>query len=118
MVSQKYHSGQPIPPTDTEVSKGATIRNRYNQVPHLTQDTNGKVINSQLLTVRHHKREPIGQPFPSSDHKAHINRRAQRHSKHKTDKNIKDPQKKYRLGRSVKYFAGGLKPVSRPHPRP
>ena len=36
-----------------KVSKGAKIRNRYNQVPHLTQDTNGKVTNS----VRHHKRE-------------------------------------------------------------
>ena len=30
-----------------EVSKGAKIRNRYNQVPHLTQGTNGKVSNSQ-----------------------------------------------------------------------
>ena len=30
-----------------EVSKGAKIRNPYNQVPHLTQDTNGKVTNSQ-----------------------------------------------------------------------
>ena len=29
------------------VSKGAKIRNRYNQVPHLTQDINGKVMNSQ-----------------------------------------------------------------------
>ena len=29
------------------VNKGAKIRNRYNQVPHLTQDTNGKVTNSQ-----------------------------------------------------------------------
>ena len=28
-----------------KVSKGAKIRNRYNQVPHLTQDTNGKVTN-------------------------------------------------------------------------
>ena len=28
-----------------KVSKGAKIRNRYNQVPHLNQDTNGKVIN-------------------------------------------------------------------------
>ena len=28
-------------------SKGAKIRNRYNQVPHLTQDTNGKVTDSQ-----------------------------------------------------------------------
>ena len=27
-----------------KVSKGANIRNRYNQVPHLTQDTNGKVM--------------------------------------------------------------------------
>ena len=26
---------------DNKVSKGVKIRNRYNQVPHLTQDTNG-----------------------------------------------------------------------------
>ena len=32
---------------ENKVSKGAKIRNRYNQVPHLTQDTNGKVTNSQ-----------------------------------------------------------------------
>ena len=30
-----------------KVSKGTKIRNRYNQVPHLSQDTNGKVTNSQ-----------------------------------------------------------------------
>ena len=30
-----------------KVSNGAKIRNRYNQVPHPTQDTNGKVTNSQ-----------------------------------------------------------------------
>ena len=30
----------------TKVSKGAKIRDRYNQVPHLTQDTNGKETNS------------------------------------------------------------------------
>ena len=29
-------------------SKGAKIMNRYNQVPHLTQDTNGKVTNILL----------------------------------------------------------------------
>ena len=29
-----------------KVSKGAKIRIRYNQVPRLTQDTNGKVTNS------------------------------------------------------------------------
>ena len=33
---------------DGKVSKGAKIRNRYNQVSHLTQDTNGKVTNSNL----------------------------------------------------------------------
>ena len=27
----------------SKVSKGAKIRNQYNQVPHLIQDTNGKV---------------------------------------------------------------------------
>ena len=34
-----------------KISKSAKIRNRYNQVPHLTQDTNGKVTNSQLDTT-------------------------------------------------------------------
>ena len=43
-------------------------------------------------------------PFPAGDHKAHINRRAQRHNKHKTEQNIKDPQKKYRLGTVSKIF--------------
>ena len=31
-----------------KVKKMAKIRNRYNQAPHLTQDTNGKVTTSQL----------------------------------------------------------------------
>ena len=57
----------------TLVCKGAKIRNRYNQVPHLTRE-------SDKLTDRHHKQEPAG------DHKAHINRHAQRHSKYKTEK--------------------------------
>ena len=34
-----------------KVSKVAKIRNRYNQVPHLTQDTNGKVTNSQKTSL-------------------------------------------------------------------
>ena len=90
------------------VSKGAKIRNQYNQVPHLTQDTNGKVTNSQLDTIGDSQE---GSPFPAGDHKAHINRQSQRHSKHKTKK-IKDPQNSTALERSVKYFTGGLKPVS------
>ena len=66
-----------------EVNKGTKIRNRYNQVPHLTQDTNGKVTNSQLDTTNESQEVS---PFPAGDHKAHINRRAQRHSKHKKKK--------------------------------
>ena len=65
------------------VSKGAKIRNRYNQVPHLTKDTNGKVTNSQLDTTNESQEVSS---FPAGDHKAHINRRTQRHSKHKTEK--------------------------------
>ena len=85
----------------TKVSKGAKIKNRYNQVPHLTQDTNGKVTNSQLDTTN--ESQEVSH-FPAGDHKAHINRRAQRHSKHKTEKNIKDPQKNNRLGTVSKIF--------------
>ena len=65
------------------LSKGAKIRNRYNQVPHLTQDTYEKVTNSQLDN-RNESQE--ASPFPTGYHKAHINRRAQRHSNHKTEK--------------------------------
>ena len=70
-------------PEQVKVSKGAKIRNRYNQVPHLTQDTNGKVTNSKLDTTSESR---TVSPFPAGDHKAHINRHAQRHSKHKTEK--------------------------------
>ena len=84
------------------------MQNRYNQVPHMTQDTNGKVTNSPLDTT--HESQEVSS-FPAVDHKAHINRRSQRHSKHKTEKNIKDPQKTTALERSVKYITGGLKPV-------
>ena len=52
-----------------KVRKGAKIRNRYNQVPHLTQDTNGKVTNSQLDTTNESQEVS---PFPAGDHKAHI----------------------------------------------
>ena len=61
---------------------GAKIRNRYNQVPHLTQDTNRKVTNSQLDTTNESQEVS---PFPAGDHKAHINRRIQIHSIQKTE---------------------------------
>ena len=70
-------------PEVIKVSKGTKIRNRYNQVPHLTQDTIGKVTNSQLDTTNESQEVSS---FPAGDHKAQINRRAQRHNKHKTEK--------------------------------
>ena len=46
---------------DIKVSKVAKIRNRYNQVPHLTQDTNGKVTNSQKTPQTRAKRSGLSQ---------------------------------------------------------
>ena len=42
-------------------NKVAKIRNRYNQVPHLTQDTNGKVTNSQKTPQTRAKRSALSQ---------------------------------------------------------
>ena len=69
-----------------KVSKGAKIRNLYNQVPHPTQDTNGKVTNSQL-DITNESQEVS--PFPAGDHKAQLNRRTQEHNKHKTEQKHK-----------------------------
>ena len=44
-----------------KVSNGAKIRNRYNQVPHLTQDTNEKVTNSQKTPQTRAKRSALSQ---------------------------------------------------------
>ena len=66
-----------------KVSKGAKIGNRYNQVQHLTQDTNEQVTNSQLDTTNDSQE---ASPFPAGDHRAHITRRTQRHSKQKQHK--------------------------------
>ena len=63
------------------VRKRAKIRNRYNQVPHLTQDTTRE---SDKHTIKHHKREPRGQPFPSRWPQG-INRPMRKHNKHKTE---------------------------------
>ena len=69
-----------------KVSKGAKIRNRYNQVP--TPDP-GYQWESDKLTVDTTNESQEVSPFPAGDHKAHINRRAQRHSKHKTEQKQK-----------------------------
>ena len=74
-----------------KVRKRAKIRNRYNQVSHLTQDTNVKVTTSQL-DVTNESQEVS--PFPAGDHKALINRRARKHIKKQDRYNINDPQNK------------------------
>ena len=56
----------------------------------MTQDTNGKVTNSQLDATNESQEVS---PFPAGDHKSHINSRTQRHSKHKTDKKHKANKK-------------------------
>ena len=61
-----------------KVRIGAKIRNRYNHVPHLTQNNYGKVTNSQSSTIDESQEVS---PYPAGDHNAHINRHAQRHSK-------------------------------------
>ena len=58
-----------------KVSKGSKLRNRYNQVPHLTKDTIGKVKISQLDNTNESQEVS---PFPAGDHTAQINRRTQR----------------------------------------
>ena len=44
-----------------KVRKQAKNRNRYNQVPHLTQNTNGKVTNSQKTSQTRAKRSALSQ---------------------------------------------------------
>ena len=48
-----------------KVRKRAKIRNRFNQAPHLTQDINWKVTNSQL-DITNESQEVS--PFPADDH--------------------------------------------------
>ena len=66
-----------------KVRKRAKIRNRYNQAPHLTQDTNGKLTTSQLDITNESKEVSL---FPAGDHKVSINRRARKHNKNKTER--------------------------------
>ena len=55
-----------------EVKKKAKIRNRYNQVQHLTRDT---IWESDKNTRKHHTQESQEvSPFPAGDHKAARNR--------------------------------------------
>ena len=76
-----------------KVRKAAKIRNRYNQVPHLTQIPHGKVRKTQLNITNKSKEVS---PFTAGDNKAAMTRRES--MKTQDINNTKDPQKKYRLG--------------------
>ena len=65
-----------------KVKKETKDQESYNQAPHLTQDTNGKVTISQL-DITNESQEVS--PFPTDEHKASINRRARKHNKNKTE---------------------------------
>ena len=69
-----------------KVRKRAKIRNRYNQAPHLTLDTNGKVTTPQL-DITNESQEVS--PFPAIDRKASINRHTRKHNKKQDRNNIK-----------------------------
>ena len=77
-----------------KVSKEAEIRNQYNQVPHLTQDTTWE---SDKNDRKHHIQErQEASSFPVGDHKAEMNNQE---SMINTNMNYKkNPQKKHRLG--------------------
>ena len=77
------------------VRKRAKIRKRYNQAPHLTQDTKGKVTTSKL-DITNESQEVS--PFPAGDHKTPINRPARKHNGKQDRNKINDPRKKHRLG--------------------
>ena len=82
LISMAWYNQLGFSRTLIEVRKSAKIRNRHNQVPHLTQDTNGKVTNPQL-EITNESQEV--NPFPTDARKASIKRRAQKHNKHKTE---------------------------------
>ena len=95
--------------TDNKVSKKAKIRNRCNQVPHLTQDSSMEIDkNTRELHIQTSQEVS---PFPADDYKAAMKGQE---SMTNTNINSKDyPQKKHRLGTvSTKIFllggGGGL----------
>ena len=73
-------------------------RSGIDTIKYLAHDTNGKVTNSQLDTTNESQE---GSPLPAGDHKAHINSRAQRHSKQKTEKTQNIHKRSTTLERSV-----------------
>ena len=70
----------------SKVRKTAKIRKRYNQVPHLTQDTTWESIKN-TINITNKSQDQEASRSPACDHKAAMNRRNSmrntRHKKHK-----------------------------------
>ena len=96
-------------------NKVAKIRNRYNQVPHLNQDTNGKVTNSQKTPPTRAKRSAPSQQATTKHTQTDAHKTQQTQDRTKTQKTHK---RSTAPERSVKHFTGGLKPVQRRQPHP
>ena len=92
--------------TDKKSEKGANIRNRYNQVPHMTQDTTWETKQTQTSQTRA-KRSALF-------HKAAMNRSES--MTHKTEITQMIHERSTTLEWSEKYFTGGFKPSSRRQP--
>ena len=80
--------------------KKANIRNRYNQVPHLTKNTTWVCdINTRKQHIQENQEVS---PFLAGDHKAAMNRQDS------TTDTKKDPKKKHRLGTVSTFLQDGL----------
>ena len=83
-----------------KVRTTAKIRERFNQVPHLTQDTTWE-SNKNTINITNKSQEVS--PFPAGDHKAAMNRReGTRNTRYKKTKMIH--KRSTALERSVKIF--------------
>ena len=84
--------------------KKAKIRNQYNQVPHLIQNTS---FESDKNTRNYHMKESKEvSPFPPGDRKAGCNEQTRQHDRQEHN-NKKDPQMKPCLGTVSKHFFTG-----------
>ena len=64
-----------------KVSKKAKVRNRCNQVPHLTQDT---TLGSDKAPKHHIQESQKVSSFPVGNHNAGCNEQTKMHDKHET----------------------------------
>ena len=71
-----------IQDTYIKIRKETNIRKRYNQVPHLTQDTTWE---SNKSTINITNKSQVVSPFPAGDYKGSTEQ-SQKHEKHRTQK--------------------------------